>query len=135
MKRLGHAIRRRCPRCGSRAFRSYYELHQRCPGCGLAFEREPGYWVGAMIVITSATFGMFLLVLVGGVVVTWPDPPWIGLLVVTMIVNATIPVATYPQAKLTWAAMELGWHPLEEKEIAEAQAFLDFTSASPPHRA
>lgn len=25
-------------------------MHERCPGCGLKFEREPGYFLGAMYI-------------------------------------------------------------------------------------
>lgn len=122
LTRLTRAMRRRCPRCDSpEAFTSFYELNDRCPGCGMRFEREPGYWVGAMIVITTLTFGLFLVLLVGGIVVTWPETPWNWLLGVTLAANLVIPVAIYPQAKLLWSAMELGWHPLEAHEIESAQ--------------
>ena len=41
----------RCPRC-QRApiFRGRLAMHPVCPSCGLRFEREPGYFTGAMYV-------------------------------------------------------------------------------------
>ena len=41
----------RCPRC-QRApiFRGRLAMHPTCPACGLRFEREPGYFTGAMYV-------------------------------------------------------------------------------------
>jgi len=49
------AIRRqRCPKCREgpifRAplWRGFLAMHERCPVCGLKFEREPGYFLGAL---------------------------------------------------------------------------------------
>lgn len=41
--------RQRCPRCHEgRVFRGLLVMNEACPACGLVFEREPGYFVGAM---------------------------------------------------------------------------------------
>jgi hypothetical protein len=39
----------RCPRCRvGRVYRGMIAMHRTCPVCGLKFEREPGYFLGAM---------------------------------------------------------------------------------------
>lgn len=120
---IRRALRRECPRCGGDGiFASFMDLHERCPTCGVRFEREPGYWVGAMIIVTTITFSLFLLLLVGGMVVTWPDVPWTALLVITVTVNLIVPIVAYPRSKTLWSAMELGWHPLEREELESAAA-------------
>src|SRR2546426_12774383 len=48
-------VRQLCPRCrnGEIFRKSVYLLpgmHERCPECGLKFEREPGYFLGAMYI-------------------------------------------------------------------------------------
>jgi uncharacterized protein (DUF983 family) len=118
---IGRALRRRCPRCGESAFSSYFGLLEHCDRCGLRFEREPGYWVGALIINTTAVFGSFLILFVGGILLFWPGVPWVGLMVVTIGLNAVLPVLLYPVSKTLWMALELSWHPLEEHEIAEAE--------------
>jgi uncharacterized protein (DUF983 family) len=111
---LGRALRRRCPRCGSGGiFRSFSELHSHCPDCSLLFEREHGYWVGSVIVNTIVTFGLFLLVLVGGMVVTWPDVPWTPLFVATVAVAGLTPVFFHPLSRTVWMAIEMSYHPVE----------------------
>jgi uncharacterized protein (DUF983 family) len=117
---VGRALRRRCPRCGAAAFSSYFTLEESCDRCGLGFEREPGYWVGALIINTTITFASFLVLFVGGIVAFWPDVPWGALMVVTIGVNAVLPVIMYPLSKTMWMALELSWHPLEAGEIEEA---------------
>jgi len=49
--RLAAVAAGRCPRCGgARIFRGRLAMHATCPACGLRFEREPGYFTGAMYV-------------------------------------------------------------------------------------
>lgn len=121
---VARGLRRRCPRCGARdIFRSFFELKERCPRCGVRFEREPGYWVGAMIIVTTITFALFLILLVGGIVITWPDVPWNWLLGVTIGANLIVPALAYPHSKTLWAALEMSWHPLEPSEIEAAAEF------------
>ena len=48
------AWRQLCPRCRkgpiyrASLWRGYLSMHERCPHCGLKFEREPGYFLGAL---------------------------------------------------------------------------------------
>jgi hypothetical protein len=110
--------------------------------CGHRFEREEGYWVGAMIINTTISFAGFLLVFVGGMLLTWPAVPWGLLLGLTLGAMAILPVLSYPVSKTIWMALELTWHPLEEREIAAAAQSVSgtngdpgATSAWPPRRA
>ena len=117
---VGRALRRRCPRCGEPAFNSWFTLNETCRACGLRFEREPGYWVGAVTINTIVIFATFLIVFGGSVFLTWPDVPWTGVLIVTLAVNLLVPTIFYPISKTVWAALELSWHPLEPDEIDAA---------------
>lgn len=97
-------------------------MKEICAGCGFKFEREPGYWVGAIIINTTVIFGTFLLTFGGSILLTYPDVPWTTVLIVTALVNLIVPVVFYPISKSLWLGMELSWHPLEPQEIAEAAA-------------
>jgi uncharacterized protein (DUF983 family) len=126
---IGRAARRRCPRCGERAFSSYFTLREHCPECGLRFEREEGYWVGALVINTAVVFGSFLVLFVGGMLVFWPDVPWGALAAVTLGTMAILPILFYPVSKTLWMALELSWHPLEPHEVDAAA-----NAADPPPR-
>ena len=53
--------RLRCPVCHEgRAFRSLLTMHDACPACGHHFEREPGYFVGAMYVSYALSIPVYL---------------------------------------------------------------------------
>src|SRR5262245_20482927 len=60
--RLGSILRMRCPQCHEgRVFRSLVTMHDSCPSCGCVFEREPGYFVGAMYVSYALAVPLYLL--------------------------------------------------------------------------
>ena len=57
---IGEMLRRalglRCPRCGEgQLFGGWFAMHETCGVCGLRFEREPGYFVGAIYVNYAVT--------------------------------------------------------------------------------
>ena len=67
MRRLTAVVAGRCPRClDGRIWRGLFSMNEVCPVCGLRFEREPGYWTGAMV--ASYALGVpILVVLILGV--------------------------------------------------------------------
>jgi uncharacterized membrane protein len=77
-----------------------------CPGCGLHFEREPGYWTGAMAVNISVVSAVFTAAFVVALVLTVPDVPvglLLGLFVPLMIL---LPIVYYPFSKTVWVAVD-----------------------------
>ena len=121
LRALGRGLLKRCPRCGQRRlFRSWFTLVERCPGCGLRFEREEGYWVGALIVNIAVTSLAFLVVLVGGMVAFWPDVPWVGLTVAAVVVNVVVPVVFYPFSKTIWMGLDVALHRMDRQDHAVA---------------
>ena len=71
MTAIGGILRQLCPRCRQGAiyraslWRGYLAMHDRCPVCGLKFEREPGYFLGAFYFsyILSIPPGLVLVLL------------------------------------------------------------------------
>jgi len=47
-------------------------MHERCPVCALKFEREPGYFLGAMYI----SYGVALITIVGLGVALWLGMHW-----------------------------------------------------------
>ncbi len=66
MRRVAAALALRCPRClRGPVWRSFMGMHERCPECGLVYEREPGYFTGAMVVSYALAVPTFGLIVVG----------------------------------------------------------------------
>jgi uncharacterized protein (DUF983 family) len=65
---LGSILRQRCPRCrlGNifpySIVRGFPKMHERCPVCDLKFEREPGYFLGAMYISYALALVMVALI-------------------------------------------------------------------------
>jgi uncharacterized protein (DUF983 family) len=111
---LWRGIRRRCPRCGQGGlFTGFFTLRSECPGCGLRFEPEEGYWVGAMIVNIAVTEVLFGVVLIGGILLWWPDVRWGVLASAAIAINAIVPVLFYPWSKTIWMALDVLLHRMD----------------------
>ena len=67
LRMLRAALRLRCPRCGlGKLYAKPFKMFEHCPHCELKFEREQGYFVGAIYINYAATVaiavpGFFLL--------------------------------------------------------------------------
>lgn len=97
----------RCARCGSgKLFRRWFSMVDDCPRCGLHFEREEGYFVGAMAINIVAVIAVFGVSFVALLLATWPDPNVVVLVVVLVGVNAAFPVLFYPFSKTIWVAVD-----------------------------
>ncbi len=129
---LGRSVARRCPRCGGRGiFSNWAALEDFCQTCGFKFEREPGYFTGALIINMAVALFVFLVTLVGGMALFWPDVPWNALSAATIGVMLIVPVVFYPWSKGIWMAIELSYHKLEEKEQFEASLRAAETAGGP----
>ena len=109
-----------CARCGERKlFHNWVTMVERCPRCGLRFERGQGFWLGSIMINSAFTFGLFLLVFVGGMVATWPDTPWTALSVGTLLLNAIFPVAFHPfSRRFGWGSR---WHSIRSSPVRRSR--------------
>jgi uncharacterized protein (DUF983 family) len=75
---LSDILHQRCPRCRSgaifrgSAFLGFPKMNVRCPVCDLRFEREPGYFLGAMYI----SYGLALVVITILAAVLWYVTGW-----------------------------------------------------------
>jgi uncharacterized protein (DUF983 family) len=113
---VGTLIRRgltkKCPVCGrGKVFESWFHMHNRCSSCGYTFEREEGYWVGALVVNIAFAEIWFAALFVAVLIATLPDVAWVPLLVIALITNGLLPVFFYPYSRSLWMALDLYFHP------------------------
>jgi uncharacterized protein (DUF983 family) len=75
---LRSILQQRCPRCRMGGifrysiFRGFPKMCERCSICGLKFEREPGYFLGAMYL----SFGLGVLIMAPIAVALWFLTGW-----------------------------------------------------------
>jgi uncharacterized protein (DUF983 family) len=104
---LWRGFTRRCARCGSgHLFKHYFTMVEDCPRCGLHFEREPGYFAGALAINIMAVGALFAVVFVALLAVTVPDVPVVELLIVLVPIAGFGPILFYPFSKTIWVAVD-----------------------------
>lgn len=75
---LADIFHQRCPRCRSgkifrgSAFLGFPKMNERCPTCRLRFEREAGYFLGAMYI----SYGLALVIITVLATVFWLITKW-----------------------------------------------------------
>lgn len=102
---LLRGARLRCPVCGrASVFQSPFRVRHHCTACGALFQREDGFFVGAIMinVVTTeaavmATAGLWLLASAGG---------GAALLTLLIAVALLFPVAFYHHAWSLWLAAD-----------------------------
>ena len=78
LRTLQDILSQRCPRCRSghifrySIFRGFPKMYQRCPVCDLKFEREPGYFLGAMYI----SYGLGIVTVAAIAAMLWYATGW-----------------------------------------------------------
>lgn len=129
---MWRGVRKKCGRCGAgHLFDGWFDQKERCPGCGLKFEREPGFFVGAYLINFAIVIIMLFVLCMGFVAMKAIDADAsVAPIVITGLVIAVgAPVSFYPFSRTIWSAFDVGMTPLEPKEIAEAAEALRASQA------
>lgn len=93
-----------------------------CPRCGLHFEREPGYWAGALAFNLILTGGVFAVVFVVMLALTMPEVPVVSMLAVLVPIAVLGPLVAYPFSKTVWVAVDRAFlQRLDVNEQADEQ--------------
>jgi uncharacterized protein (DUF983 family) len=92
----------RCPRClGGRLFKSIFAMNAACPVCGLVFEREPGYFMGAMY----ASYGLGIVILIPlFFLLQWLLPHWPGFVIALLASLLYVPLTplVFRYSRVIW---------------------------------
>ena len=122
-KMLRRGFTRRCARCGSRKlFRHWFHMVEDCPRCGLHFEREQGYFAGALAINLVLVGGVFAVVFITILALTIPDLPIAFTLAVCIPIVAIGPIIAYPFSKTIWVAVDRAFlQQLDVNEVRDEQ--------------
>lgn len=97
-------------------------MAERCPSCGLRFERENDFFLGAYVINFAITEGLLALALIVFAVRlnADADTPWLPVVVAGAIVAVGAPILFFPFSRTIWAAIDLAMRPVpvEEGEAA-----------------
>jgi len=110
---IWRAARLRCPNCGGGPILdSWFKMRARCPVCGLPLERgEQGYQVGSYMLNIIAAELLFLVLFLGVLFLTWPNPPWTLLQYGAPVLMIVAPFLFFPFSKTLFLAFDLLFRP------------------------
>lgn len=108
---LWRALGLRCPRCGvGKLYRRGYTMNMSCGSCGWVFEREEGYWTGAMAVNLIVTEALIFAAIFPLLIFQAP-------LALTLTLGLALAILTpflfYWHSKAFWMAMDFMMHPVK----------------------
>lgn len=111
---LSHGLRLRCPRCGiGRLYGKPFRMNQHCAHCRLKFEREQGYFIGAIYINYAATIaiavpGFFVLDLFTAITIDQQLAFWIPFAVL-------FPLLFFHHSRSLWLVFDHFFNP--EKQL------------------
>lgn len=108
----------RCPNCGrGKLFRRGFTMYEKCSVCGWRFEREEGYWTGAVavnLVVTELLIAFIVVPL--AIVFASANVSLALLLIVGLPLPIVLPFLFYRHAKSLWMSIDFIVHPAEPEE-------------------
>src|SRR5437763_2402663 len=108
----------RCPYCGKgKLFRRGFTMYEKCPVCGWRFEREEGYWTGAIAVNLVVTELLIALIVVPlAVALASAQAPILPLVIVGVRLPFILPFLFFRHAKSLWMSIDFMLHPVDPEE-------------------
>lgn len=111
---LARGLRQRCPVCGKgKIFKGWLKTYERCPVCHFTYEREPGYYTGAIaanLILTEVVIVAVAVPVAASQAVSIP---------VMVLLGATLPVflpfLCYRPTKSLWISFDHIVHPLDDR--------------------
>jgi uncharacterized protein (DUF983 family) len=107
---IGWCLALRCPRCGrEKLFRGWFQMHERCGPCGLAFHREPGFYLGSIYF----NYGLTALVVTLAYVILFAAGwrPATGTLAALAAYCGLFPLWFFRYARALWLGFDQYWDP------------------------
>jgi uncharacterized protein (DUF983 family) len=112
---LRRGLRQRCPVCGrGKIFSGIFKTYERCPVCGFAFEREPGYYTGAMAV--NLVVSELLIAIIAVPLAASQAVPVTTLIVLGCTMPVLLPLLFYRPTKSLWMSFDHFIHPANNKD-------------------
>jgi uncharacterized protein (DUF983 family) len=125
---LGHGLRLKCPRCGiGPLYAKPFRMHAHCGHCDLKFEREQGYFVGAIYINYAATVliavpGFFLLDAFVGMTIDHQLALWVPFAIV-------FPLLFFHHSRSLWLVLDHWLNPSRTVYIVPPKRTSDRSSS------
>ena len=110
---IGRGLRLKCPRCGAGSlYDKPFKMNEHCANCALKFEREQGYFIGAIYINYAATVGIavpgfFLLDTLTSITINQQLALWVPFAVI-------FPLLFFHHSRSLWLVMDHYFNPAQQ---------------------
>jgi uncharacterized protein (DUF983 family) len=102
---VSRSMRLRCPACGQASIvNGPFRIRQSCPACGASFNREEGFFVGAILANVVSTEAVILLAYL--VAIAFGHDIGRLVIAVMLLLAVTFPLAFYHHSWSLWLALD-----------------------------
>jgi uncharacterized protein (DUF983 family) len=113
---LKRGLRQRCPVCGrGKVFSGWFKTYERCPVCNFAYEREPGYYSGAMAV--NLVVSELLIVVIAIPLAISQSVSLVILIALGVTLPFLLPLLFYRPTKCLWMSLDHFLHPVNSEKV------------------
>jgi uncharacterized protein (DUF983 family) len=113
---LKRGLRQRCPVCGSgKIFSGWIKTYERCSVCNFAFEREPGYYSGAIAV--NLVVSELLIAAIAVPLAASQSVSVTILIALGVTLPFLLPVLFYRPTKSLWMSVDHFFHPVNSEDV------------------
>jgi len=113
---LKRGLRQRCPVCGrGKIFSGWIKTYERCSVCNFAFEREPGYYSGAMAI--NLVVSELLIAAIAVPLAASQSVSVTILIALGVTLPFLLPVLFYRPTKSLWMSVDHFFHPVNSEDV------------------
>lgn len=113
---LKRGLRQRCPVCGrGKIFSGWIKTYERCLVCNFAFEREPGYYSGAMAV--NLVVSELLIAAIAVPLAATQSVSVTILIALGVTLPFLLPILFYRPTKSLWMSVDHFFHPVNSEDV------------------
>ncbi len=113
---LLRALRLRCPVCGQgKLYQGWFKMYEHCPVCHFKYERESGYYTGA--IAANLVLSELLITAITIPLAVNQNVPFVPLLVWGMTMPILFPLIFYRHTKSLWMAFDHMIHPVTNERV------------------
>ena len=112
---LVKGLRLRCPRCGKgQMFTGMFKMRPKCDSCSFRFEREVGYFVGAMYI----NYGMTVLITFAGYFALdyFTAISFLPNFILWIAICALFPIFFFRYSRSLWLSVDYIFNPSEPSD-------------------
>lgn len=109
-------LRLRCPVCGEgKLYRGVFKVYDECPVCHFHYEREPGYYTGA--VAANLVLAELLIAAITIPLAVDQNIPFVPLIVWGCTMAIIFPLLFYRHTKSLWMSFDHLFHPVSNERV------------------